>query len=220
MHAARVTVGVDERADALGGRQRIEDDAHPVSRRPADGGHAHGRARHWHGVSGAAHDGRIRAQRARVSAPESARQKSEPLGEASGQVVLGEPHDLEVRDEGSGSQPEAHPTRVTRRQPGHLLGHQGRGAQSEEEGAGGGPTRRHGVEKPPCRLQGVGHVADESTVMLARHDAVEAGLDRQPALGQELFHHRVGAEAGVRVEAQGDRSGRQGWGHVHRPTVT
>jgi hypothetical protein len=61
-------------------------------------------------------------------------------------------------------------------------------------------------------LQRLRQVARKSSVVLARHDSVEAAAQRESALGAELADNGLGRELAVRIQAEGDRSGSEWWG--------
>jgi len=126
-------------------------------------------------------------------------------GEARSQLVGGGAHDLEVLGQGAGRHAQADPTGEGGRQPGHLLGHQRRGAQQEEQGTGRGPSGGHGVEEPAGELEGVGQVAGEAAVVLAGHDPVPPVGGGQRGLPAELVHddRRRGVAAGVEAQRHG-----------------
>ena len=128
----------DRVADPLRCRQRVEEQADVQACGPAHRTDAHGRAEHGHGIERAPGDGGVAAEQSRVGPAQCPGHGGQAVGEARREVVLGEPHDVEVGVEGARRQAEPDAPGKACRQPRHLLGDQG-GRSQRAAGAGTAP---------------------------------------------------------------------------------
>ena len=152
---------------------------------------------------------RIIGEEPRVGAVEHPGDARERVGEPLGEIVHRGAHDLEVVPQRACRHAQPHATREPRRHPRRLLGDQRRRPEGKQQRARRGPPVGHRLEAPPGRLQGVGEVAGEPAVVLARHHPVEAVLGGERCLRPELVDDPGRGAVVVRVQAQRHRARRE-----------
>jgi hypothetical protein len=148
---------------------------------------------------------RVPVELAQILTPEHRDQPREFRFEAIHCIGLVDTGNPEVQWQGARGHPDSDPPAVTRLEPGDLLGNESRGPQREQEWRGGGPPRRVCGQDKGSHLQGLRQVAGEATVVLARHDSVEAAVEGEAGLCAELADDGVGGKLVVRVQPDGDR---------------
>ena len=98
--------------------------------------------------------------------------------------------------------PQTDPAGMAGGEPSHLFGQLGGRPERQQDRGGRGPTHWVLLQNERGHLQRIGQVAGEAAMVLAGHDAVEAGLEGDPGLGTELGHDGRGRELVVGIEAE------------------
>ena len=211
-------VVVDQLAAALGGRQRVEQQAGAEAGGAAHRGEPHRRARApGPGARAQARDGGVVGEaarrRRRRGCPRAPRTRSVKRAARSSIGTC-------MMSKSSRNAPDAtpRPTRPgeARRHPRDLLGDERGRSQRQQQRARRGPAGAHRLEAPAGRLQRVRQVAVEAAVVLAGHHAVESvPCAASAACVRELVDDgRRAGEVVVRIQPERDRAGGERCAHV------